>query len=52
MGCSLLFDEFPSIYSNNIDSLIATKGCNQIATTLTMHNLSLLTEGCGKEQRI
>ncbi|MFW0739912.1 type IV secretory system conjugative DNA transfer family protein [Flavobacterium sp. T12S277] len=32
--CSLIFDEFPIIYLNNIDSLIAIARSNKIATGL------------------
>ena len=32
--CSLVFDEFPTIYFNGIDNLIATARSNKVATTL------------------
>ncbi|MGL1604079.1 hypothetical protein ACSTI6_23365, partial [Vibrio parahaemolyticus] len=38
--CSLVFDEFPTIYFNNIDSLIATARSNKVATTLAMQDLA------------
>ena len=31
LKCSLVFDEFPTIYFNNIDSLIATARSNKVA---------------------
>lgn len=40
--CSLVFDEFPTIYFNNIDSLIATARSNKVATTLAMQDFSQL----------
>src|SRR5690606_15043753 len=37
---SLIFDEFPTIYLNNIDSLIATARSNKVATTLGVQDFS------------
>lgn len=48
--CSLVFDEFPTIYFNNIDSLIATARSNKVATTLAMQDFSQLKKDYGKEQ--
>jgi uncharacterized membrane protein YgdD (TMEM256/DUF423 family)/DNA-binding transcriptional regulator YbjK len=48
--CSLIFDEFPTIYFNNIDSLIATARSNKVATTLVMQDFSQLKKDYGKEQ--
>ncbi|HTS43269.1 MAG TPA: conjugal transfer protein MobC [Puia sp.] len=48
--CSLVFDEFPTIYLNNIDSLIATARSNKVATTLAVQDLSQLKKDYGKEQ--
>ncbi|MGC4102367.1 conjugal transfer protein MobC [Ferruginibacter sp.] len=47
---SLIFDEFPTIYFNNIDSLIATARSNKVATTLAMQDFSQLKKDYGKEQ--
>jgi uncharacterized membrane protein YgdD (TMEM256/DUF423 family) len=48
--CSLVFDEFPTIYFNNMDSLIATARSNKVATTLAMQDFSQLKKDYGKEQ--
>ncbi len=48
--CGLNFDEFPTIYFNNMDSLIATARSNQVATTLAMQDYSQLRKDYGKEQ--
>lgn len=48
--CSLVFDEFPTIYFNNIDSLIATARSNKVATTLAVQDYSQLKKDYGKEQ--
>ena len=37
---SLIFDEFPTIYFNGIDSLIATARSNKVATTIGMGNVT------------
>ncbi|MDP1973043.1 MAG: YWFCY domain-containing protein, partial [Sediminibacterium sp.] len=34
--CALVFDEFPTIFFNNMDALIATARSNKVATTLAM----------------
>jgi hypothetical protein len=47
--CSLIFDEFPTIYFNNIDSLIATARSNKVATTLAVQDYSQLKKDYGKE---
>ena len=47
---SLIFDEFPTIYFNNMDSLIATARSNQVATTLAMQDFSQLRKDYGKEK--
>jgi hypothetical protein len=52
-GCSkssLIFDEFPTIYFNGIDNLIATARSNQVATTLAVQDASQLKLHYGKEQ--
>jgi len=48
--CSLIFDEFPTIYFNNIDSLIATARSNKVATTLAVQDFSQLKKDYGAEQ--
>lgn len=50
MKCSLIFDEFPTIYLNNIDGLLATARSNQVATCLGLQDLSQLRKDYGKEQ--
>jgi len=47
---SLVFDEFPTIFFNNIDSLIATARSNKVATTLAMQDFSQLKKDYGREQ--
>lgn len=47
---SLVFDEFPTIYFNNIDSLIATARSNRVATTLAVQDFSQLKKDYGAEQ--
>jgi hypothetical protein len=48
--CSLVFDEFPTIFFNHIDSLIATARSNKVATTLGIQDFSQLKKDYGKEQ--
>ena len=47
---SLIFDEFPTIFFNNIDSLIATARSNKVATTLVVQDFSQLKKDYGAEQ--
>jgi len=47
---SLIFDEFPTVYVNNIDNLIATARSNKVATTLCVQDISQLKKDYGKEQ--
>jgi hypothetical protein len=47
---SLVFDEFPTIYLNGIDSLIATARSNKVSTTLGIQDLSQLRKDYGREQ--
>lgn len=47
---SLVFDEFPTIYFNGIDSLIATARSNKVATTLAVQDYSQLKKDYGREQ--
>ena len=48
--CSLIFDEFPTIFFNHMDSLIATARSNKVATTLAMQDFSQLKKDYGKDQ--
>jgi hypothetical protein len=47
--CSLIFDEFPTIYLNHMDSLIATARSNMVATTLAMQDFSQLKKDYGRD---
>ncbi|OIV39838.1 conjugal transfer protein MobC [Flavobacterium johnsoniae] len=47
---SLIFDEFPTIYLNNIDSLIATARSNKVAACLGIQDFSQLRKEYGREQ--
>jgi hypothetical protein len=47
---SLVFDEFPTIYFNNMDSLIATARSNKVATTLAVQDFSQLKKDYGADQ--
>jgi Ca2+/Na+ antiporter len=47
---SLIFDEFPTIYLNNIDGLIATARSNKVATCLGIQDTSQLRKDYGREQ--
>jgi type IV secretory pathway TraG/TraD family ATPase VirD4 len=47
---SLIFDEFPTIYFNNMDSLIATARSNKVSTTLAVQDFSQLKKDYGSEQ--
>ncbi|WP_432223096.1 conjugal transfer protein MobC [Flavobacterium sp. TMP13] len=46
---SLIFDEFPTLYLNNIDSLIATARSNKVATCLGIQDSSQLRKEYGRE---
>jgi hypothetical protein len=48
--CSLIFDEFPTIYFNQMDSLIATARSNLVSTTLAVQDYSQLKKDYGREQ--
>ncbi|SDF13212.1 Type IV secretory system Conjugative DNA transfer [Mucilaginibacter pineti] len=50
LKCSLIFDEFPTIYLNNMDSLIATARSNKVSTCLGIQDFSQLRKDYGKEQ--
>ena len=47
---SLIFDEFPTIYLNNMDGLISTARSNKVATTLGIQDFSQLRKDYGREQ--
>lgn len=48
--CSLVFDEFPTIIINGIDSLIAKARSNKVATCLGMQDFSQLKKDYGHEE--
>jgi hypothetical protein len=48
--CSLVFDEFPTIFINGIDNLIATARSNKVATCLGMQDSSQLRKDYGPEE--
>src|ERR1044071_8078128 len=47
---SLIFDEFPTIYLNHMDSLIATARSNKVSTCLGIQDFSQLRKDYGREQ--
>lgn len=47
---SLVFDEFPTIYFNGMDNLIATARSNKVAVTLGVQDYSQLKKDYGREQ--
>ncbi len=49
LPCSLVFDEFPTIFFNHMDGVIATARSNKVATTLAMQDISQLRKDYGKE---
>ena len=49
MPASLIFDEFPTIYFNGIDNLVATARSNKVATTLAVQDYSQLKKDYGKD---
>lgn len=50
LKCSLIFDEFPTIYFNGIDGLIATARANKVATCLAVQDYSQLKKDYGRDQ--
>jgi len=50
MKSSLIFDEFPTIYFNGIDNLIATARSNKVATTIAVQDYSQLKNEYSREQ--
>jgi len=47
---SLIFDEFPTIYVNQMDQLMATARSNRIATCVGIQDFSQLRKDYGREQ--
>jgi len=47
---ALIFDEFPTIFFNSMDSLIATARSNKVATALAVQDFSQLKKDYGAEQ--
>lgn len=47
---SLIFDEFPTIYFNGIDNLIATARSNKVSTTIGVQDYSQLKNEYSREQ--
>lgn len=50
LKCSLVFDEFPTIFIGGIDGLIATARSNKVATCLGMQDFSQLKKDYGADQ--
>lgn len=50
LKCSLIFDEFPTIFINGIDSLIATARSNKVATCLGLQDFSQLKKDYGNDE--
>lgn len=50
LKCSLVFDEFPTIFINGIDSLIATARSNKVATCLGLQDFSQLKKDYGPDE--
>jgi hypothetical protein len=48
--CSLVIDEFPTIYFNNPDTIIATGRSNLVATTFAVQDYSQLKKDYGRDQ--
>lgn len=50
LKCSLVFDEFPTIFINGIDNLVATARSNKVATCLGLQDFSQLRKDYGGEE--
>ncbi|TDX01817.1 type IV secretory system conjugative DNA transfer family protein [Dinghuibacter silviterrae] len=50
LPCALVFDEFPTLYFNGVDTLLATARSNKVAATLVVQDMSQLRKEYGKEQ--
>lgn len=49
LPCSLVFDEFPTIYLRGVEDLMATARSSQVATTLGLQDLTQLRKEYGRE---
>jgi type IV secretory pathway TraG/TraD family ATPase VirD4 len=47
--CSLVFDEFPTLFFNHMDGLMATARSNRVATTLGLRDFSQLKKDYGRD---
>lgn len=50
LKCSLVLDEFPTIYFSGIDNLIATARSNKVSTTISIQDYSQLKNEYSREQ--
>lgn len=50
LPCSIIVDEFPTIYFNNPETVIATGRSNRVATTFAVQDNSQLKKDYGREQ--
>lgn len=50
LPCALVFDEFPTLYFNGMDTLLATARSNKVAATLVVQDMSQLKKEYGREQ--
>lgn len=50
LPCSMVFDEFPTIFLNEMSTLIATARSNKVATTLGIQDFTQLRKDYGREQ--
>ncbi len=50
LPCSLIFDEFPTLYLRGMDQLMATSRSNKVATTLGLQDLTQLRKEYGREE--
>jgi hypothetical protein len=50
LKASLIFDEFPTIYFNGMDTLVATARSNKVAATLAVQDYSQLKKDYGRDQ--
>jgi hypothetical protein len=49
LPCALVFDEFPTLYFNGMDTLLATARSNRVAATLVVQDMSQLRKEYGRE---
>jgi hypothetical protein len=50
LPCSLVFDEFPTLYFNGMDSLLATARSNRVAATIAVQDMTQLRKEYGRDQ--